>query len=427
MVALLVQSAMGLLSDHSRSKWGRRRPFIFAGTLLDMIMIAGIGFSVGLQGTTGFWSLFVMALLLSVSSNTAHAAQQGLIPDLVPLEKQGVFSAVKTILELPVPILLVSFTIGRMVAEGEFWAALVTAAVILLFTMLITMLTPERIFPRPEKKVQWMPLIRLVMMTAVFTTVILSSGYIVRWVGTNVIRMSTTPQIVIMGLMGLAGMLTAVALGVWLSIQISFGRTKAARNPSFTWWVVNRLMFLVGATNLTTFIIYFIQARLGFDGETAAKPAVNLMLLVGVFILLSALPAGRISDKIGKRPVVFLSGILAAAGTFLTLSSPSLTTLYMGGIIIGTAAGLFYVANWALGTSLVPKNEAGHFLGISNLAGAGAGAVGAYIGGPIADFFTTNVNHLPGLGYIVLFAVYGFIFLISVLALKWIKEPIKPV
>ena len=32
--------------------------------------------------------------------------------------------------------------------------------------------------------------------------------------------------------------------------------------------------------------------------------------------------------------------------------------------------------SWALGTSLVPPEEAGRYLGISNLAGAGAGMVG---------------------------------------------------
>ena len=66
---------------------------------------------------------------------------------------------------------------------------------------------------------------------------------------------------------------------------------------------------------------------------------------------------------------------------------PSLPVIYLGGVIIGIATGLFFASNWALGTVLVPKEEAGRYLGISNLAGAGAGAVGAYIGGPIADYF----------------------------------------
>jgi MFS family permease len=70
-----------------------------------------------------------------------------------------------------------------------------------------------------------------------------------------------------------------------------------------------------------------------------------------------------------------------------------------------------------LGTSLAPKADAGRYLGISNLAGAGAGAVGAYIGGPIADFLTARLPGLPGVGYILLFAIYGIMFLLSVVAL----------
>ncbi len=95
--------------------------------------------------------------------------------------------------------------------------------------------------------------------------------------------------------------------------------------------------------------------------------------------------------------------------------------IYVGGCLLGMAAGLFFTANWALGTELVPKSEAGRYLGISNLAGAGAGAVGSYIGGPIADFFTVHVPEIPGLGFVALFAVYGLLFLLSVFALAQIK------
>ena len=101
---------------------------------------------------------------------------------------------------------------------------------------------------------------------------------------------------------------------------------------------------------------------------------------------------------------------------------PSLPVIYVGGVIIGIAIGLFFASNWALGTVLVPKEEAGRYLGISNLAGAGAGAVGAYIGGPIADYFTANVTSVPGLGYILLFSIYGVLFLLSILALTQVRE-----
>jgi nitrate/nitrite transporter NarK len=154
------------------------------------------------------------------------------------------------------------------------------------------------------------------------------------------------------------------------------GWKPPARIHPFTWWVINRLAFLVGATNLSTFAVYFIQARLGFERETAAGPAARLMLVVGVFILLSALPSGWLSDRFGRRSLVILSGLMAALGTLVALLVPNLNLIYVGGTLIGIATGLFYTANWALGTDIVPKLEAGRYLGISNLAGAGAGRRG---------------------------------------------------
>src|SRR5450830_524352 len=43
MVALLVQAIAGILSDHSTSKFGRRRPFILAGNALDILSFVAIG------------------------------------------------------------------------------------------------------------------------------------------------------------------------------------------------------------------------------------------------------------------------------------------------------------------------------------------------------------------------------------------------
>ncbi len=54
MTALLVQALMGMLSDHSHHRFGRRRPFILLGTLGDLLVIVAIGFTAGLQGMTGF-------------------------------------------------------------------------------------------------------------------------------------------------------------------------------------------------------------------------------------------------------------------------------------------------------------------------------------------------------------------------------------
>jgi MFS family permease len=130
-------------------------------------------------------------------------------------------------------------------------------------------------------------------------------------------------------------------------------------------------------------------------------------------LLVSSLPAGWLTDKFGTRKLLFASGILALAGAILVLLAPAMTMMYVGGAVVGLGIGIFYSANWALGTSLVPKEQAGRYLGLSNLAGAGAGAIGAYIGGPIGD----------SAGFTLLMAIYAALFLFSTLALFKIKQP----
>lgn len=421
MAALLMQAVWGMLSDRSSSRWGRRRPFIFLGTLVDLVFIAAIGFSIGVSGMGGFWFLFGMAMLLSVSANAAHAAQQGLIPDLVPEHMRGKYSGIKAILELPLPLILVSFTVAKLISRGLWWPGILLAMGLLVFAMLVAMAAPEKPLDEKPAPFNWTPILRLGLMAAIFTAIILGTGLAVRWIGQLTIGLGGS-RVFVMGVAGLLGMLLAVALGIWLSVRVSIGQDAARRHSAFTWWVINRLAFLVGIVNLSTFAIYFIQARLGYERETAAGPASLLMTVVGVFILVVAFPSGWLSDRVGRKPVLAASGLLAGLGTLIALLSTSLNVIYIGGSIIGIAAGLFYTANWALGTDIVPPGQAGRYLGISNLAGAGAGAVGAYIGGPIADYFTVNMPEAAGLGYVVLFAIYGALFLLSILALANIRE-----
>ncbi len=421
MVALLAQAFWGLLSDRTTLRWGRRRPYIFGGTIVDLVFIAAIGFSTGLSGWTGFWFLFVMALLLQVSSNAAQAAQQAMIPDHVPENQRGRFSAIKAVFEVPLPVILVSFTVGRLIGAGNMVGGILVAVAVLIVSMVLAMFVREEPLTEKLPPLDWQPFVRLLLMTALFTVIILGLGEATKVFTRSLVGVNDiTRLLVTMGAVGLIAMAIAVALGVWMSVQLSLG-AAAREHPSFTWWVVNRLAFLAGVTNISTFAVFFLQGRLGLEREKAAGPAANLLLVVGVLILIFALVSGWLSDRIGHKRTVAMAGILAAVGTAIALFAPDMNIIYLGGIFIGAGTGMFYTANWALGTQLVPQAEAARYLGISNLAGAGAGAVGAYIGGPIADFFTVNVPSIPGLGYVLLFAIYAALFLLSVITLARVR------
>jgi MFS family permease len=421
MVALLVQALMGMLSDRSTLPLGRRRPFIFIGTIGVIGVLMAVGLVSGMDGIEGYWLLFMLVIFQMIFANTAHGAQQGLIPDLVPVKKHGRFSGIKAVLEVPIPVILVAFTIAPFISSGNLWGGLITLAVLLLVVMGITMFVPE---PRQEKvrtPFNWQPFIRLAAMTGMFTLVILLMGLLVKTVAGLTTNLADIGFLFVTGLAGLTAMVVAVVLGVWASLRVGLG-DEVKQHPSFPWWVISRLAFLIGSTNLASFVVYFLQGRFGYAQEAAAGPAATLTMFVGIFILLSAIPGGWLTDRVGRKPLLVLSGILAATGTLIVILAPSLPVVYVGGVLIGIATGQFYASNWALGTDIVPKEHAGRFLGMSNLAGAGAGAIGAYIGGPIADQITAQVPSMPGMGYLILFVIYGVLFFVSIIALRGVRE-----
>lgn len=412
MVALLVQALAGALSDRSTSRFGKRRPFIAVSGILEIVVFILIGVIAGtMTGMNGYYALFAVLVFSMISSNIGHGAVQGFIPDLVPTEKRGTYSAIKAFFELPLPLILVSFTVSRMLSAGNLRAAIITLCVVMLLAALLSMFVRETPQKGPAAPVDWQAIGRLVLMTLAFTAIILLVGWGIRQLLPWLQTLPKRASLALISAAGVGGMLIAVALGVQVSVRLSLG-DQIRKQPAFVWWVINRLAFLVGANNLSSFVLYFIQERFPeYGGSAAAGPTAKLMLVVGIAILLISLPSGWLTDKFGKKPLIFISGILAAMGTLLVILSAKMPLVYAGGVLIGLATGMFFAANWALGTDLVPAGESGKWLGISNLAGAGAGAVGAYIGGPIGD----------GAGYLVLMGLYGFLFLFSTIALFKIK------
>ena len=413
MAALLFQALFGMLSDHSQSKWGRRRPFIVGGMLLEMIVVLLIGLTIGMNGQAGYWMLFALMMVSMFGSNAYHAATQALIPDLVPDQKKGLFSGIKAMLELPVPLIFVALVVGPMVRGGNLWGGLIALVAVIALGLIVSLFIREQPVKVKLPALDWKPFLNLAGMTALFTALILGIGAVVRLISGLAQGMSGFSQILTLGSAGLIGMLTAVVLGVLLSVRVGLG-PEAGKQGSYVWWVVNRLAFMVASTNLATFTLYFLQEKFPatLAGEAASGPAAFISLFVGVFILVVAIPSGALADRFGKKALIRLAGLLVAGGTAVVVIAPSLVVTYVGAAVIGMGVGLFYASSWALGTEIVPKEQAGRYLGIQNLAGAGAGAVGAYIGGSIADSGS----------YVLLMSLYGLMALLSILALRGVHS-----
>ena len=84
--AVLVQPTVATISDYTTSRWGRRKPYILIGAVLDVVFLWGFAASNELV------VMFAFIMLLQFSANFAQGPFQGYVPDLVPKEQVGLAS-----------------------------------------------------------------------------------------------------------------------------------------------------------------------------------------------------------------------------------------------------------------------------------------------------------------------------------------------
>jgi Na+/melibiose symporter-like transporter len=346
-LAMVTQPLTGALSDRTRSRWGRRRPWILVGASLAVTTLLLLGQSTSLLG------IFLAYIVLQTTSNIGHGPGQGLIPDLVPAGQRGLASGIKNLFDMA-GIILTGIVIGQLIGGEQVDLAFLVTAGILAVSALITILTT---LEKPSLDSQ--------------------SG-------------STT-----------------------LSLR-AIMRVDLQGNRDYAWLIAARFFILTGVISVQGFTLYFVRDSLGVPNPAAATG--NLLAILGIALTVVVFPAGILSDRIGRFRLNQLGGGLAGIGIFLLLFVENLTTLFIVGGVIGAATGIFISVNWALATELIPSREAGKYLGLSNLATAGAGAA-ARLAGPLID----SLNALnPGAlwGYPTLFIISGSLALVGTFLLN---------
>jgi len=347
MIAVFVQPVAGAISDRFSSRLGRRRPFILVGTLLALLFLP----SIGIAGSFPF--LLLGYCLLQVGTNIAQGPFQAFIPDLVPQDRKGVASGAKSLAEIlgGVAFLrVVAYLMDNYASDGGeiwLWLAIGIPGLILLGGMIATMLTVKEQPSHLESKP--------------FTAKTVFGAY----------------------------------------------KIDAKAHLSFIWFLLSRLFILMAMVVLQTFALYFIRDVIHHPNP--AGITADLMITVGIFLLLAVYPAGQLSDRLGRKPIILFSGFIGIVGILVLFFSRTYPGILVCGGLLGISSGAFLSTNWALATDLVPAGEEARYLGLTNIATAGAGAL-ARLTGPVIDFF--NVQRF-GLGYSVMLLICVFYFVLG--------------
>ena len=88
-VAAATQMLVARFSDRTRSRLGRRVPYMLAGSVIVCVGIVGIGL------TPHFWVLLGIWLIVQAGVNIGYGPYLALMQDLVPPNRTGVASAIK--------------------------------------------------------------------------------------------------------------------------------------------------------------------------------------------------------------------------------------------------------------------------------------------------------------------------------------------
>ena len=355
LVSLLITPVAGALSDRSRSRWGRRRPYMLVGTLINIFFLILIG---GFGAGSNIWLFLLCYLGIQLGNNLSGGPYAGLIPDVVPRAQRGSASgwlALMTALGL----LVGALAAGQLSAGGVYWPIYTLIAITLVAMLALTL-----------------------------------------W-GVREQPYTAEPEP--------------------FDIR-AFGRSflldpKVYRD--FYWVLITRAMVTMGIYSVFTFFLFFLK-----DIINVANPEEQASFLIGIIIaagIPTSIVAGSLSDRWGRKPLVYLSGgvmALASAIYIAVALAPSLAFTFAVGGLFGLGYGAYQAVDWALAIDVLPEGGAAKDMGIWHVA-----LVLPQILAPAITGLTLNA--LKGtsllLGYTVVFVMTAAWFTLGTVCVRQIR------
>lgn len=336
------------------------------GKRAPFLVVGSVGMGLALAilvGANSLPALLLGALLVSMFSNTTQATWQALIPDYIRIAQHGTSAGAKTVLEL-VGVVAGIAIVGYFLPRGNLWATPTVTAVLFFVILLVTLVL---IYKTPARTSELSPRPRPNFVT---------------------------------------------------TLAINFKNAP----PAFLWWMLNRILFWAAAISIRTFLLNYLEDVLGLTSAEAQAQSSRILILLGLGVFVLALPAGAVADRVGRRPILILAGLMAATGAFLMVLSHELPILYVAGGLIATAAGIFASASWALATNLAPHQDGALYLALANAATV-VGSIIGRAGGALIDGLNQWLETLTT-GYLVDFGLAALFFLVSSLVAFKIPETV---
>ncbi len=376
LVSMIAAPLFGAWSDRVRTRWGRRKPFVVIGTIGNVIGLIALAF---IPSEPAALPAYIAAFIwIELFSNVATAPYSALIPDVVPREQRGSASGwlgLMTMLGAAV-----GGTVGFALPHiGGIRGAYIAIAIVLILGMLGTVLTVKEPAPPPVAPFK-------------------------------------------------AG-------------EFARGMLEPFKSRDFAWVFWTRLLMTLGVFTVQEFLQFYMRDVVAggaatypytffgiqfADNAPAATSFFILALLVGA--VASSLLAGWLSDRQGRKRVVYVSGALQAVAVAVLIFYGHFELVVIMGVVFGIGYGAYQAVDWALASDVLPSEEDyAKDMGVWHIAFTLPQVLATPIGGTLLDRFQIvgQETGQANLGYTVLLGMACVYFVLGTVLIYQVKGAAK--
>ncbi|WP_211749766.1 MFS transporter [Paenibacillus sp. Marseille-Q4541] len=304
--ALIGNPIGGALSDRTNIRFGRRRTWIILGPLVGCTALVFIGFS------SEVWQVVVLWSVVQLFFNFGMAAYTALVPDQVPVEKQGSVSG------------LIGIAIPVAIAIG----------MVLMNVLPATTTTPMK----------WIIISFIGIIGPIISTFFIKDGKV------DIVRhKDNTP----------------------VREKLKNIYPSPRKYPEFTWAMIGKFLLMMGYCSSVYFTMMLVQ-RMGMTESQATGTVATVNIITMVAAAIMSIFGGILSDKVGKqKPFLYVSGAVMALGVLTFAFFENVNIYIIASAIIGLGFGCFSAVDTALVSRILPSKEnAAKDLGFMNVANA---------------------------------------------------------
>lgn len=360
-VGLIMNFVWGIISDNTRSKYGRRRPFLI------LSIVAGLGMILAAFSNNYILLLIFDVLLIGITANAVSVASRALIPDVAELEKRGRANGI---------VQAVSY-LG------------------LIFGLVIFLLFESELGSTDPK-------------------IVLNTHIVVLTVGGIVYLVSGVIGFIFIKEKPPSELPPKKKFSTELKELVDISLLKSQKN--FFRVIVATSIYQTGIGCVMAYLFPLLTDPLLFPFGME-----ELLIAIGIgfiILVLGVIFLGRLADKYGRKK--FMPGVILLISIAFFFIPYSITSSQVVLFIVLTPfmllglLGLNTIINaWAQDT--LPEGKKGQFYGIFNITLTVPQIIGGIFGGLVAEIFTPVYIFIPG----------AIFFLISIPLFLYVKETLN--